>query len=335
LGRRILAAIGIAAALLAGVLARPAGSATNPPAFLFLAQSPGPAGTETLVAILPTGGDTLPAASVSIYVPTGYGLTLNSPPGTKIGNLTALGGSEVPDITVANPAANTTDPCAPGLHAAVWEATLNEVAPQPVVVHVYVDPTTGDETARGAYRITYCQSAALFFLLEGVVTPPTAAGDYTWRAFVTPQPPAGAQPDPNSVYELRAIVPVPHVIRAKATYVAKIQTLVVSGKVTAGTAGEANSEVEVGRRKGSKISVVGTVKTRADGSFTVKKVVRETKSPQTLNLFVLAQVRPLGLCTAPPLAPAGCLSQTSDSTSSTFTARIPKKPAPKPKPKKH
>ena len=333
--RRALVVL-VACFALAGALASTAGSIPATPAiFLVAPASDAPGQTVvTALGLLPTGGDTFPAASVSIYVPAGYTLNLSYPPGTTVGNVAELSSFSQANLTVVDPTTVTTDPCAPGTHAAVWQATLT-VSGQSVVVNFFVDPTTGDETARGAYRITYCQSAALLFSLQGVVTSPAAPGIYTWRAFVTPPGANGAPPDPNTVYELRATVPIPYVVTAKATYTSKTRTFVLTGKVVAGAAPEPGAEVVVERLAGQKITKFGSATTNANGTYTIKKLIRQTKSAQTLHLDVGATEQP-GACTAPPLAPAGCLAQTDAVAEHVLTARIPKlPPKPKPKPKKH
>jgi hypothetical protein len=323
--------LGVAAGIVVCcALAGRAGSAFTPPTVMIVSHEPIPGKTvETLLLVLPTQGETLSAASVSVYVPAGYTLNLSYPPGTKIGSLFAPGSSTLADLTVTDPATITTDPCAPGTHAAVWTASLT-VSGQPVAFRIFVDATTGDEAARGAYRLTYCQTIAPLFVLEGVVTTPTAPGLYTWRAFVTPPGANGAPPDPNTVYEVRSIQPLPNIVKAKATYVPRTQTLVISGKVTAGTGPEAHAMVEVERLKGTHLSKIGTGTTSSNGTFVLKKRIRQTKSAQTLNLDVGAGL-PLGPCTDPPLAPAGCLSQSTAPAEESFTAKIPKLPPKKPK----
>jgi hypothetical protein len=314
----------LAAVLIAGVApATTAGSALVPPSLLLVIHENITNKTsETLFTVLPTQGNALAASSVSVYVPAGYSLNLAYPPGTPIGALVDASSFQRSDLTPVDPATVTTDPCAPGAHAAVWQAGA---------VHVFVDPTTGDEASKGAYRLTYCQTAPILFLLEGVVTTPAAPGIYTWRAFVTPPAATGSPPDPSTIYELRETVPLPHPLKAKAAYNTRTHALVVTGHVTAGTVPEANAQVDVEQIKGQKVTRIGTTTTKADGSFTIKKSMRRTKSAQTLQLTASAEVPP-GPCVDPPLAPAGCFAQTAaPSDDYGFTARIPKLPKPRPK----
>ncbi len=87
------------------------------------------------------------------------------------------------------------------------------------------------------------------------MTSPSASGSYLWRAFVTP--PGGA------AHELRSVVPVPNVLQAKATYVARSHTLVVTGRAVAGGAPEPNAKVVV-ERQGNSTVAFGTATTRAE-----------------------------------------------------------------------
>ena len=287
----------------------------------------------TEMVLLPTAGDTLPASTASIYVPAGYTLDLTLPAGTRIGTLISLPAAVSGDLVAADPTAFTTDPCAPGTHAAVWTASLT-IAGQQVVVPFFLDPTTGDEAARGAYRITFCQTSILLLVIEAGLTSPATPGIYTWRALVTPPAVNGTPPDPSSVYELRAIVALPHVLKMKATYVSSSQTLVVSGKVTAAAAPEASADVLIEKQTGTKIAKFGSVTAKADGTFTLKKRVRETTRAQTFSLVAVGE-GPSGPCVDPPLAPGGCLAQIpAPSGTVVLKVHIPKLP-PKPRTKKH
>ena len=150
-----------------------------------------------LVLLLPIASDTLAATSVSIYVPAGYAIDLTLARGTKIGTVIGVPSFEGVDLTVADPAAFTADPCSPGAHAAVWTAVLT-IGGTPKTVPVFVDPTTGDESAWGAYRITFCQTAIALFELDAL-TAPVIPGLFTWRAFVSPPGAFGNPPDPDAV----------------------------------------------------------------------------------------------------------------------------------------
>jgi hypothetical protein len=313
----------------AGVAAGQAASASPPPVLFAVANVSNALGNKSpvLLLLVPLSGDKLPASSVSVYVPTGYRVDLTLPAGTKVGQAASGGSSAGAQLTVDDPAAYVGDPCAPGTHAAVW-TTMLTVGGTLTKVPVFVDPTAGDETARGAYRITFCQNEIFLFELETAITAPAAPGRYTWRAFVSP-PALGVPPDPNAVYELRSIVSLPHSLTVKAHYDARTQTLTITGRTTAASVPESNAEVQILLQKGTKILPFATAKTRADGTFTVKKRVVETKAARTLT-FLAATELGTSDCTDPPLAPAGCLFQTSSpSSDALFKVRIPRLP-PKP-----
>ena len=162
-----------------------------------------------------------------------------------------------------------------------------------------------------------------------MLTAPATPGLYTWRAFVSP-PALGAPPDPNAVYELRSIVSLPHALKVKTRYAAKHQMLTITGVSTAAAGPEAGADVHILLLKGQKAVSFASAKTRADGTFTVKKRVVETKAARTLTFDAATEIGTSD-CTDAPLAPAGCLLQTfAASSDALFTARIPKL-APKPK----
>ena len=110
-----------------------------------------------------------------------------------------------------------------------------------------------------------------------------------------------------------------------------MQRLTITGTATGAGRPEANADVRIGLEKGKKLVSFATVKTGANGTFTVRKRVPETSRARTLAFD--ASSGPLtSACTDPPLAPAGCLLQTyAPSSEALFKARIPAKPKPKPK----
>jgi hypothetical protein len=323
---RRLALLALAAAVGCAFAAQGAGSASQPPAVFAVANlsnAPGSTGP-VLTLLVPIGSDTLLATSASIYVPSGYGVDLARPVGTKVGIAVAAPSFEGADLIVADPAAHANDVCAPGTHAAVWTALLT-IGGVPTTVPIFVDPTAGDETARGAYRLTFCQTAVALLELEAL-TAPAAPGFYTWRAFVSPLGALGNPPDPNAVYELRSVVALPHSLRIKTKYDAKSQRLTITGTATAAGRPEANSDVDIELLKAKRPVSFATATTNANGTFTVRKRVVETRAARTLEFDAISGIATAD-CTDPPLAPAGCLLQTSaPSSDALFKVRIPKLP---------
>jgi hypothetical protein len=113
------------------------------------------AATSLLLGHIQSAADD-PTAKDTIYVPIGYGVNLSQTPGTKIGDVSARvilrdGGNAEPDVigqvVADNPANHPNDPCAPGLHQAVWNLNVG-VAGTPLTVPLYVDEVkAGPEAA--------------------------------------------------------------------------------------------------------------------------------------------------------------------------------------------
>lgn len=307
----------VAAAILAsGVVAAGAGGS---PKFIipgFLIVRPGAAGAGTQFQVIPTPATPLlnspvPKWSVAVYIPAGYRLDSTLLPGTRVGTVGADGKSS--ELTVADPARFFDDPCAPGIHAAVWTSQ---------VVRIFVDPTAGDETARGAYRLSFCESAIFAFRLDGILRAPARHGLYVWRAFVSLHDPNTDLPYPHGTYEERSVVPVPHILLAHATYDRRAQRLTVSGEVVAGDGPEASAFVTIVRPSRPNAPALNA-RTEPDGTFTVTEHAVQRRVKQVLD-FDAGALRS-GPCTGPALAPAGCTSERSSATELTFKATIPKR----------
>ncbi len=192
--------------------------------------------TELDVFLPPSG----PAeASIVFYAPQGYGVTVGQPAGTKIGAVAAnvtVGGSTTAveadgDLVADDPAKYVGNTCAPGIHAAVFVANLS-AAGVTVQVPLYVDPTSGADTAIGSFKIQACLAspdvpAAMggapggLRLIEAdldfatVFTNPAATGNYTWSVFETPFAAGTTTPDPAGTVEARSIVGLPKLFSVK------------------------------------------------------------------------------------------------------------------------
>jgi hypothetical protein len=289
-----------------------------------LLVAPGPSSSELTIAATPTCcppyiGGPLPRWAISVYAPADFVPDLALAAGTSIG--TVLDGEPAgAPITVGDPAGFVDDACARGGHAAVW--TANPIfAEKRVAARVFVDPTNAEHSSYGAYRLTLCDIPFLALHLRGAFTWPTATGVYTWRAFVTPLAPSTGAPYPALTYEMRAIVPIPHLLHVTTRYVARSETLVFSGRVTAAGQPDADSLIEIAESRDVRtaISVYGT--TRADGTFVLKAHVRRGRTPRTLYLDAYSfKDEPC----ASPSPFRGCAQRTSPATLS-FTATIPKR----------
>lgn len=310
----------------AGLLASAAGGSTKlfGPAYLLVA--PGRSSSQLTIQVVPSccapplSLDPQHAWTMQVYAPAAFVPDLGLPPGTPIGTVGAPPSSR---LTVGDPAAFADDVCARGRHAAVWTGEPI-VSGHRVFVRVLVDRVAGDEAAYGAYRLTVCDAPFLVFRLRGVLTTPTAAGVYTWRAFVTTLNPSTRAPLPDSTVEMRAIVPIPHVLHVKTTYVVRSQTLVFSGRVTAAGEPDANSGVYIDRTQGVRYPIELDGTTRPDGTFTIHEHARQGRTPKTLyfDAYTWKDER----CTTPSPV-RGCGQLTSSATLS-FTATIPSRRLP-------
>ena len=283
--------------------------------------------TLNLQGALSSGGAPPVAAAVQIAVPAGFQLDLSKPAGAKLGDLSA-GIESATDgsgfafadgpIVVDDPATYAADPvaqaCAPGVHTAVWRASLSVIG-QVISVPLAVDAVT-DPGAASAYTIRLCPVRApstaspagtTFVLFSAVLlneaVAPAAPGNYTWSAFVTPANNFVA--DPTGTFELRAILPLPRSLTLDAQYDPKTHAAILSGSVSAAgkpTAGAAVSLVAHDRK--DKLIDLGTVRTDATGAFRVRRPVDRTVDVEAS----IASTN--GPCTAPSTAPGGCVSET-------------------------
>ncbi len=232
-------------------------------------------------------------AAVNIFVPSGYGATLNQPAGTGIGNVdaTALahdGGLTLPlsgPVTTDDPAKHTTDTCSPGANAAVWNMNLS-VAGQTLVVPIYVNPTAGPATALGAYSLRIClppwdvpvgtpvrafNGAQLLdakFTVNKIFTTPTASGVLKWETLFTPYNPGKGTPNLAGAFEARAFVPVPISLGLHATYVKTTNTWKLNGAASEGGLPLAGLTIKIAQGPtAAALKVKSSVKTGAGGTW--------------------------------------------------------------------
>jgi hypothetical protein len=291
-------------------------------------------------------------AAVNIFVPSGYGATLNQPAGTGIGNVdaTALahdGGLTLPltgPVTTDDPAKHTTDACSPGTNAAVWNLNLS-VAGQTLVVPVYVNPTVGPATALGAYKLTIClppwdvpvgtpgrafEGAQLLdakFTVNKIFTTPTAGGVLKWETLFTPYNPGKGTPNLAGTFEARAFVPIPISLGLHASYVKKTNTWKLSGKATEGGLPVAGVAIKIARGlSATKLAAKGSAKTGSTGTFSAsgKLTPKKTTYFQVSAAVGERDYTATG-CQSPltPFAPAGCATATlSPWTAKSIVVRV-------------
>jgi hypothetical protein len=286
---------------------------------------------------------------ISIYIPSGYSAALAQTAGAQIGivhaDLQALAIS--PDAIIqADGAVIASDPSTPALqasglqctgsatHAAIWLLHVT-VSGQTIDVPVYVDPTSGTETALGIAKLQLCLSSpyeaagaarapfgvkivnAKITLDAGVITTP-ATGAFLWRAAITPWTVEGATPNLPGTVEAQSIVALPPAAKLKAV-VKKVKktkknTVTLTGSVTQGGTPVAGATVTLlaGGKKAA------TVKTNARGLFSKKLVLKKTTK---FRARVLAPQRD-SACQSPlptALVPGGCMG----ATSAAFTVASP------------
>jgi hypothetical protein len=293
--------------------------------------------TTTHVSIPPT---TDGIAAINIFVPAGYGVALNQPAGTAIGNVdaTALahdGGLTLPlsgPVTTDDPAKHTTDPCSPIANAAVWNMNLS-VAGQTLVVPIYVNPTTGSPfAALGAYNLKIClppwdvplgtpgrafQGAQLLdakFTVNKIYTTPTSAGLLKWETLFTPYTPGKGTPNLAGTFEARAFVPLPILLGLHVSYVKKTNTWKLSGTASMGGLPVGGLSIKIARGLSAKsLAVKSSTKTGASGSWKTSGHLTPKKTTyfQVSSSVGESDYTATGCQGAlAPFAPAGCVSAT-------------------------
>jgi hypothetical protein len=269
-------------------------------------------------------------------VPSGYTLNATQSAGTTIGTTTGnviardLGNIPVPlegDVKVDNPANHLTDFCSPGAHAAVWLLNLS-VLGQTIALPVYVDPTSGAETALGAAKLQVClgpsdvppgspgrspngaQLLDATFTVNGVLTPPTGAA--RWIAFWTPYATGTGQPNPAGTVETRAFVGPGAVTLAGRVTSKKKKQVTLSGNVT-----------QTGLGVATRVTLL--VNGRAKSSATANAAGRYSKKLKgagkrtTFQARVSVEARDLGAsgCASPTNPAFQCVSATAGAFTAT------------------
>jgi len=301
-----LAAVACAgvSALAVMILAAPAGAAVTPK----LAITPTTSGGGNLIV---SGGTTNSAEDafqkIQIFVPTGFGL--NAPVGGAVVG-TASGHALVKDVDATQEqnfsgkitAVGISDPayafeqssCDSTTHSAAWAMQISSNDASPVTIPIFVDKTTGSETAFGSYKLVMClRSPDLpsgdpnrsmtgtkidnFLLTLSGFTVPTKTGDYRWRSLWTPYAPGTGNVNTAGTVEAQSVVRVPPGLlslgakKVQQRINGKVRSIVkLSGRVLVG--GEPAGGVKLGFSHGptkSKLTSFGSVKTGPTGTFVI------------------------------------------------------------------
>jgi hypothetical protein len=284
-------------------------------------NAPGKA-TSILLGHIQTAADD-PTAKDTIYAPLGYRVTLGQPVGTKIGDVSARlilrngGNAEVDvegQVVADDPALHPSDPCAPGLHQAVWKLNIT-VAGTPLTVYVYVDAiTAGPEIAFASAKIQLCLAGPIgtpagaqllfaFFDVNKIFTNPSSTTDRIWRATFTPYTAGTPNPNPAGTTEGQALVPGRVSLSVKSKSL-KRGVVIISGRLLVDGKGFKGAEIEL-YKGGTK---VGSAKTKANGSYTIRKKIKK-KTRYVVQVLFLGD---LASCPATPLpgVPQGCKTAT-------------------------
>jgi hypothetical protein len=294
-------------------------------------------GTRTTVSVRQSQTDDS-TAKATIYAPAGTSVTLTQAPGATLGTVSAqvtalaLGGALLPltgQIQVAAagqvPAAQQIACTGTSTHGATWLMVL-QAAGQTLNVPLYVDPTTGAETAFAAAKIQVClpppdvpqqQGGATFgaklfnasFSLNGVFG--TRAG--TWRALWTPYFAGNGQTNAAGSVEARATVAAGAATVRAARSGRRVR---VTGRVTAGGRPAAGVAVQIwGGTTRTGLTRLATVRTNASGNYAHTRL-RGTRVWYQARTTVAARADASGCAAAGPL-PVQCVN----ATLSGFTAR--------------
>jgi hypothetical protein len=308
------------------------------------AQATGASATTT-IQVKEAKTDAAPL-EISIYVPMGYTANLSPAVGTQIGTVkyeiqpltfsaeavTDVDGTIlVADKNASALQASGTQCTGTPTHAAIW-LLHTDVAGQTFDVPVYVNPTTGTEATFSGAKLVLClpnpyeqalprtraPAGAKIFdvkatLSAGVITNPSAAGAYVWRAVVTPWTANGPTANPTGTMEAQGIATITTSLRlkAKATTIRRkrhgretvTNSVLLSGKLLENLQGVPGAKVTLYANG----KTAGSITTGSTGSFS-----RQAAHRKTIEFSAKAVVpRRETACVSPlTTVPAGCVSAT-------------------------
>jgi hypothetical protein len=309
--------------LLAGVVALAVAEAASAAYVPRLFADHVPNGVE--VTVRHTAADDA-TASLAVYVPSQYTSThAASSPGTTIGRVSArvqvraVGGIELAldgTIVADNPLNHVSNSCSPGLHQAVWIASLSVPGqPQPIRISVYVDATAGaPDAALGAVRLLAClpspevpesQGGAPLgtklleaaFTLERVFTPP-AAGVLQWIGRFVPYLAGTRTPNVAGGVESRALVRLPRRISIRSSPARRPGRQLVALAGVVSEAGRAVARMPVRIQGGGRTR---TTTTSDSGGFFLVVPLRKTT---TFRASVTVPARDVTATVCPPCVSA-------------------------------
>jgi hypothetical protein len=317
---------------------------------LFVVETTGGEYSELLLSLDPDPEHGFPA-HVAIAVPAGFELYADRPPAELVGHASvsavdsAYGGSGttlLEAVVVAgtlNPATEAdAQACSPGKHLAVWYIKLSLLG-EPLDVPIYLSAGAGTS---GQSKLDICVPSlpsndagsartlpiSSLRLLVSDYDLPKARDLYVWRATVTPLAPDRRTALPQKAYELRAILPQPHVLSLHGRYDRNAHVAVLQGRLSAAGKPRAGARIYFialdriigGDRIIFRDRVAGSVRTTAGGTFTFRKRIRKTTG---FLAFVEAATTS---CPGTVDPPGGCISSTTAGTQSDpVTVGVPRK----------
>jgi hypothetical protein len=250
-------------------------------------------------------------AKLVVYIPAGYGVDLTRPAGATIGQFLAAdvtGAGAIGDITAGDPAAYSTNTCAPGAHQAVWVLDVGNASQLPPIP-VLVDPTTGTDTQLGAFKAQACLPSSatgtmrvrLLALDLAIFTNPAATGAYGWRAFVTPY--AGGSPNDGATFELRATVPLPIQLTLQGRYNRRSKRAILTGRLTTPAYDVSGVPIDLYTQVSGRFRYTTYRRTSSSGRYTfTRRIKKTTRFGAVTDSY--------DDCAAGSVAPAGCLNDT-------------------------
>ena len=272
----------------------------------------------TSIAIRPP----VSATSLLVFVPRGFGASVDGSAGTRVGSGSATlqtGGSAAEasgDLTVAGEDAA----CGSNGHETVWRLSLGEGGELLVGVDAVEEPDPA--AAYASYRLEVCPPtdaliAALELRLDDVFTTPDTAGGYAWRAVTTPSGPASGVESRSTQY-----LPVRIMLKGAFDRVSGRATL--SGILTAAGSSVAGARIRfLAGHSGTSLGAAGSATTGSQGRFRLRRALLRTT---VFEASAALPVRDDPAGCPEPIAPGGCTSATiagASATSKRVTVRVP------------
>lgn len=266
-----------------------------------------------LSVVVDLRGETAAPGRISIHVPRQFWLEPQRDEGAPVGRaeiylrnrqgplLRYAGTISATPIAVAAAAG-----CSPDELAAAWIIRVSHGRKK---LELPIAIASGD-----GIRLDLCPAAtqsvaAIVFSLNDV-TPPATRGSYAWRAFVTPRF------DPDAAYELRAIVPVPHVLTLRGSYRPGSHRALLTGTLRAHGKPRQRTEIDIVRLDRTVFPLAfydswdAFLSTTARGTYSVYLPLFRTQG------FVASTPPTVKRCSGPSTAPAGCKTTTVAGTES-------------------